>query len=997
MAGKGSRGGGSGSNELVKKLTEQGFSKTKALQALKDSGNSYPVALRILQRQQEEAERAKSDGKPSTTGASATTPNATLSTSAAITTGEGLEEHCGTNDAGGSADYADTGFPMKPMRTHPCIVQYKRCQFGDYCALRDYPGDTCINYFNGSCLYGSACRRRHYVDGVDIREGMRPTTTDTATLDDGRHYRVVGVAGDKVQIAQVVNQPDSRSVVLTGTVVPPPPSGADYNRVRGSEPSYTDPESGESWRVSVPSGSLPKPFLDKVKQGVPAGNRGRGGGGGQPSGQESTGMWHVTPSQPEDPPLRVTAGGDSGGGSTNRNHSDGGTQKSGASPAPRTAGRRTHPCVAQFGSCKFGDYCQHADRDADVCVFFLNGKCRFAADTCKYRHETEAEYHAKLCERFGDPLQTTASATLGGSACSTSPPSQLSSSPPPVASGAVEATTVDETFSFSPAPAPGVPGAPKAKPTKQKNRLQSMMPRGSPLPHPQQDSGNGSGGMAGGGGHHRTGVLGPLHAHPETYVDSDAPIGAFPGRPASYHGGGEDEDYYHYNQAQDGPLSRPAPMTAAEFFPVSLTEAEGELANDDDPVTAANPQSERELQVFLQLLEVFAEEDPLVVLQALRNANGDSSAAADALSKVEAMDPLEGMDATFARVLADEEEQEQREASAQQQRLESLLTLCSLFPSMEPATIDAVLRQNYDSFADAYGVLLCSQENITRSDYGNFWSGNVNPAENLRLEKLCAMFPDFHPDIVRSTFGAAEKNAVTTAAALNALTTELLSLQTREELGHEVTRWRPHETLRRQAEVQQRQLLEQQAQFKGIARTECPAGTTDDFAHAYREAEREAREYGDWRRVRERAYRVNACRIRVLSLASAAFLRGDGRVAKLLSREGKDLGSEYARLNRLAMLALEHERLSSESASTLDLHGFHVKEAIEVLCRRVDLCVRKRIRLLTVVMGEGRHSKRGQASIYPAVMEELKTSPYLTTRLRITSVRPGFVEARVIF
>uniref|UniRef100_A0A146KY82 C3H1-type domain-containing protein n=2 Tax=Lygus hesperus TaxID=30085 RepID=A0A146KY82_LYGHE len=80
----------------------------------------------------------------------------------------------------------------------------------------------------------------------------------------------------------------------------------------------------------------------------------------------------------------------------------------------------THPCIAQLGSCKYGDYCRHIDRAADVCVFYLNGNCRNETGTCSYRHEPLEEHMNKL--RRLRKLQEEANA----SHIAPQPPTQLS-------------------------------------------------------------------------------------------------------------------------------------------------------------------------------------------------------------------------------------------------------------------------------------------------------------------------------------------------------------------------------------------------------------------------------------------------------------------------------------------------------------------------------------------------------------------------------------------
>lgn len=831
--------GGSGNTD---RLVERGFGKTKAAQALTDAGNNFDVALRILERQAEQ--RAAQEARP--VGGKAALPLPPASARSADHDGDGAS-------------------PAVRQRLHPCITQYKSCQFGAYCRLRHLPGDACIQYFNGCCIYGEACRRRHRVDGVDIREGERPRLSDTFTREDGTRYRVCTATNTGVQVAQVVDPDDlTDGPILQGVVSPLyVPDASDFNLIRGTEPSHTDPvcDMGVGgWSVSPSHGVAgPRPYLDRARKAAAA-----------------------------PPPSRVatvTVVGPAAAAGVG----------SGAAPVT-VAGRRRHPCIAQHGSCKFGSACQHADRDADVCVFFLNGLCRNAEGQCRYRHESDDAHVARLLRE------------------------------PPAA--VAEAVSV------------------LAAAKKKKSRLQG-------------------GAAAEGGVGPRSGAAG-LAANPNVeYLEWGDPA----------------------DSSSDGGRR---PPTAADFFPAG---------RDDDPSTdesdaySVNPVAvaagrddgavpDDELATFLGLLEAFPEEDPAFILQALRSAGGDPAAVADYVGRAEEASP-EAIDAALSKALTEEEAAEAEGAS----QSEALLTLCYLFPALEVASIGAVYGTCSRRFDEAYEALMCSQENIVRREFGNVWRGDVSKADQLRLEKLYGMFPEMHPDIVRSTFGASDKDPRRAIAALNTLATELLSLRTRVSMGVESMRWRPHQA--------DKAAVATAATAADAARAAPLAGSEADVTELYRRAAADLREHGDWRRVRERAYLVNTCRLRVLSQASAAFLRGDGALARALSREGSDLGCEYERLNRLAMLALELERLEADPVSALDLHGFHVEEAIEVLHRRIALCRRKRIARLTIILGQGHHSRRGAAALYPAIRAYLTSDPLMAALVRITSVMPAVLETRI--
>jgi hypothetical protein len=104
-------------------------------------------------------------------------------------------------------------------------------------------------------------------------------------------------------------------------------------------------------------------------------------------------------------------------------------------------------------------------------------------------------------------------------------------------------------------------------------------------------------------------------------------------------------------------------------------------------------------------------------------------------------------------------------------------------------------------------------------------------------------------------------------------------------------------------------------------------------------------------------------------------------------------------LNRLAMKALEEEQ-SVHGTSTLDLHGFHVEEALEVLSRRVQLCQQRHITRLKVIVGEGNHSRggKGRGLIFPALLESLRTrGTNLNRCCTIISIRKAMLFLKIHF
>ncbi|KAG5488094.1 hypothetical protein LSCM1_08158 [Leishmania martiniquensis] len=896
---------GSGQPDSVTRLTAKGYSKAKATQALKDAGNNFEVALRILERQrdqqQQQQPRARAHG---TDGACASSSTA----SAAIPSLHRTKPPPTSALFAGSP--AAEAVRRQRQRCHPCVVQFGSCQYGQFCVLKDVPGDVCVQHFQGCCVYGSACRHRHTIDGVDVREYVWGPSKDgdsAAVLRSGDSvYRVRAVdgMGSKVQSAEPMGDQanadkDGDDDTLCGEGASrrqratAPPLASDFNRIRGSVPSHTDPMLPSALRaVEGEAGET------EESAGLDA-----GGGDARSSGPAAVTVVHPTPFRDL---VKSTSADAAAQPPPSRPPHSSSLMSAAPAAAPASRGRARHPCIAQYGSCMFGDACAHADRDADVCVHFLNRRCRYSAEDCRYRHETEAEYHAALLARIA-PQGPKADAPGSADECK------------------------ERRYTH-----------------KSANRLQGGLPR----------------------------TVTEFESGRDTSSSDPSPLPALPSVKES--------------------VAPPEPLQPSD----------GAVASHDEGSDADSDRARGapEMYVFLGLLEAFPDVEPAVVLQALRVSGGDPIRASDVIAHVGAVSTTAEVDdvaAVLALAAADEASERESAgdaaATAALERHNALLTLAFLFPAIEPAALEAVLSQHHGAFSEAYSALLCAQENVARSA---IWSGStatMTPADRLRIEKLCVMFPSLDADVVRSAYCAADRQWSRAITALNALTEELLSLDSSVRTASVPAKtaaaatvvWRPPHPARAATTV---------AAGDAANATAAPPAHEETAAEAfsaYREAEHEIIELGDWRRVREQAYLMNTQRLRVLGQATAAFLNGDGRTAKLLSNEGRRLGLEYNRLNRMAMLALEQERLRTDATSTLDLHGFHTAEVHDVLVRRVRVCQHHRISHLRIVTGEGKHSRRGHQSLYPVVMEDLRTDSFLTTVLKVRSIKAGYIDAAV--
>ena len=252
---------------------------------------------------------------------------------------------------------------------------------------------------------------------------------------------------------------------------------------------------------------------------------------------------------------------------------------------------------------------------------------------------------------------------------------------------------------------------------------------------------------------------------------------------------------------------------------------------------------------------------------------------------------MDSLAAALASAAAEEAAEREAAQTASQEartmaRHNSLLTLIMLFPSMEVSAVEAVLSQQKDDFAAAYNVLLCAQEKMARAALWNGSSATLSPADQLRVEKLYAMFPGLHQEIVRSAFCASGHDWSATTTALNELTKELLSLEA-VELPAKPVVWHPHASPRTESaptgdDPQPRGQRETQSRFHsgGGGQSMCPLAvqeTSEEAYEAYRAAEKEILGYGDWRQVRQQAYLINTQRLREHAGPARVSHRGGAR------------------------------------------------------------------------------------------------------------------------
>eukprot|EP01135_Chromosphaera_perkinsii_P008578 Nk52_evm20s1401 gene=Nk52_evmTU20s1401 len=115
-------------------------------------------------------------------------------------------------------------------------------------------------------------------------------------------------------------------------------------------------------------------------------------------------------------------------------------------------------------------------------------------------------------------------------------------------------------------------------------------------------------------------------------------------------------------------------------------------------------------------------------------------------------------------------------------------------------------------------------------------------------------------------------------------------------------------------------------------------------------------------------------RNKFFQLAVEAYMRQDGASAKELARHGRYHDEMMRMIHSKASyeIFLKRNSTGNQSSNTIDLHGLHVEEALEILDYYVNNTYHYTLYIIT---GSGNHSSDGKAKLLPAVERYLENYP----------------------
>eukprot|EP00744_Colponema_vietnamica_P008505 GILI01012128.1.p1 GENE.GILI01012128.1~~GILI01012128.1.p1 ORF type:complete len:146 (+),score=24.90 GILI01012128.1:291-728(+) len=121
----------------------------------------------------------------------------------------------------------------------------------------------------------------------------------------------------------------------------------------------------------------------------------------------------------------------------------------------------------------------------------------------------------------------------------------------------------------------------------------------------------------------------------------------------------------------------------------------------------------------------------------------------------------------------------------------------------------------------------------------------------------------------------------------------------------------------------------------------------------------------EWRqKANEHAQRRN----QYYQESQEAYQRKEGARAKELSLLGKEEERKMHEANQSAVQVIFESNNRTRPPNEIDLHGLFVKEAVEVMRKKLEESKRNGVKSLVVIVGRGNHSQNGIQKLKPAII-----------------------------
>ena len=328
---------------LVKRLNELGYALKEAKTALRRCNYNLEAATDYLMNTTESEKQGDTLNQ-----------DRLISAQSHIDVDHAAERHIFTSNVVSTSG----NIPQKPVRVHPCIVQYGVCKYGDTCKYATMPGNICLNYLHGGCAFGSLCRNLHSVHNTELLS-LFPEEAVTTRCDA---YGALYIVSDEnsPRLGPSISTPDAAKCLAPHPCI-----------VQCGECKF-----GEKCKYRGIPGDVCVFWLN---------GKCRSENGRTCPYRHTAENACILDTVPNDLSCSTVSG-----------DQDTSIQNQTDNPSTRTVGNTAstllHPCVVQCGACKFGNKCKYREVSGEVCVHWLNGRCRSTQmGECSFLHTLDKQ------------------------------------------------------------------------------------------------------------------------------------------------------------------------------------------------------------------------------------------------------------------------------------------------------------------------------------------------------------------------------------------------------------------------------------------------------------------------------------------------------------------------------------------------------------------------------------------------------------------------------